>query len=362
MKWYGRFHRDLPWRNTGDPYAIWVSEVMLQQTQVKTVLRYFSKFLNAFPDVRSLSRAELQHVLKEWEGLGYYARARHLHQASKRVIEEHQGQVPADPEDFSKLPGVGPYISAAVLSIAFDMPFAVIDGNVKRVLSRLFLMDMPVNSASSYPVYEATATRLLDPGNPGLFNQAVMELGALICKPKKPNCRICPLESRCKAFLFGKVAVYPKRMMKKKTPLYRIAIGIVVKKGRILITRRQSEGFLGGLWEFPGGKIRTNETPQSACVREIKEEVGLCVEIDRHLTRVKHAYSHFKIEADVFICRHLYGRVYRKSAEDHRWITVDEIDRYPFPGANRKFLPFLKDTLRPYDGKKPISTGRRIKD
>ncbi|MEW5908853.1 MAG: A/G-specific adenine glycosylase [Thermodesulfobacteriota bacterium] len=345
MDWYRNSYRDLPWRKRRDPYAIWISEVMLQQTQVKTVLRYYSKFLNAFPDVWSLSQAKSQAVLKVWEGLGYYARARNLHAAAKQVMEEHSGKIPSDRNGFSRLPGVGKYISAAVLSIAFNHPLAVVDGNVKRVLSRLFRINTPVNSGSCASVFEHHATRLLDEGNPGIFNQAVMELGALICKPKKPDCAKCPLIRCCRAFNDRKTADYPKRIVKQRIPVYSVVFGIIVKDRKFLITRRRPDGFLGGLWEFPGGKILENESPQAACLREVKEEVDLEVKIERNLARIRHAYTHFKIEADVFICRYLSGRVKRRSAEDHRWIALNKIDEYPFPGANRKFIPMLKSVL-----------------
>jgi len=350
LAWYSRHRRDLPWRRSRDPYAIWVSEVMLQQTQVVTVIPYFTRFLAAFPDVASLAEADIRQVLKLWEGMGYYARARNLHRAAGEVCRDHRGRIPEQWDRFHRLPGVGDYIAAAVLSIAFGQPHAVVDGNVKRVLARVFRMTAPVNESRSHRVFQETAGRLLDRGSPGTFNQAVMELGALICTPRSPACPRCPLREACSARAAGEVERLPRRLARKAAPLYRIAVGVVVKKGRVLITQRKSEGLLGGLWEFPGGKIKANETPAQACVREIREEVNLEVAVVSRLAAVKHAYSHFRIQMEVFICRHLGGRVRLSGPVAFAWVTAAGIDCYPLPKANHKFLAALKRELgRPGD-------------
>ncbi len=341
VQWYRVHHRLLPWRKTRDAYRIWVSEVMLQQTQVKTVLAYYTRFLHAFPDIHSLADAPLQDVLKVWEGLGYYARARNLHQAARVVQKRYQGRVPDDRELFIALPGVGKYISAAVLSMAFDQPYPVVDGNVKRLAARLFTVDQAVNASGAYQVFEPYAGALLGQENPGMFNQAMMELGALLCLPRKPLCDECPLTRFCHALKTKQVAQFPKRLKKRAVPHYRVVIGIIFKKNRILITRRKERGLLGGLWEFPGGKVDDGETPEQACVREVKEETGLAVTIDSFLTQIRHAYTHFKITADVFICVHTSGRVRLEKATDFKWVAMGRLDDFPFPGANRKILPSL---------------------
>jgi len=342
MKWYRANHRDLPWRRSNTPYDIWVSEVMLQQTQVKTVLNYYRRFLTKFPNIKRLAAADLQAVLKVWEGMGYYARARNLHRAAKVVVQDHRGRIPDKWEAFNNLPGVGDYIAAAVLSIAFNQPHAVVEGNVKRVLARLHKIHAPVNQTSSYRQFKKAAGKLLDSRQPGIFNQAMMELGALICKPRNPLCNACPLNHLCRAYKTRQVANYPKRQKLKPTPQYRIAVGVVFKNDRVLITRRKTEGLLGGLWEFPGGKIKDGESPQAACIREIKEEVNLSVHIDRHLTKVEHAYTHFKIVMEVFCCNFESGRVYLRGPVAFRWIRLNEYKNYPFPKANHKFIPLLK--------------------
>ncbi|MGD8741242.1 MAG: A/G-specific adenine glycosylase, partial [Desulfobacterales bacterium] len=226
MKWYQTNQRDLPWRRSNTPYHIWVSEAMLQQTQVKTVLNYYRRFLTKFPNIKRLAAADLQAVLKAWEGMGYYARARNLHRAAKAVVQDHGGRIPDQWEAFHNLPGVGDYIAAAVLSIAFNKPHPVVDGNVKRVLARLHKIRAPVNQPGSDKQFKKAAARLLDSRQPGTFNQAMMELGALICKPRNPQCDACPLTHECRAYQTQQVADFPKRQKLKATPQYHIAVGV----------------------------------------------------------------------------------------------------------------------------------------
>ncbi len=349
LDWYDRHRRDYPWRETSDPYAVWVSEVMLQQTQTGRVMEYYRPFLERFPDVAALAAADLVDVLKAWEMLGYYARARNLHAAASQVVREHGGRVPGGYEQFRALPGVGDYTAAAVTSIAGGQERAVVDGNVKRVLARLFLLDTPVNSASSRPLFQQHADALLHRGRPGDFNQALMEFGARICRPRTPRCDDCPVSVYCGAFQTGRQRELPQRVQRSRSPLRKVAVGVVQRRGRILITRRAPTGLLGGLWEFPGGGVRKGETAEEACRREIREETGLEVAVVEKLTRVRHAYSHFRIEMDVFRCRCLSGRVKLDGPVDHRWIRPGEINRFPLPAANHKFLHLL-DVRGPADG------------
>jgi A/G-specific adenine glycosylase len=342
LEWYASNHRKLPWRRTSDPYEIWISEVMLQQTQVTKVLEYYHPFIARFPDVFHLARADEQEVLKYWELLGYYSRARNLHKAARLVVEKFGGVIPQDCHDFRSLPGVGDYIAAAVLSIAYQRPYAVLDGNVKRVMSRLFLLKEPVNDSKAINGFRKKVDLLLAKNKAGQFNQAMMELGAVVCKPHNPSCPECPVKSYCGAFQSGLQNKFPVRIPQKVIPQYRISVGIVFKNNKVLITRRKDEGLLGGLWEFPGGKVTPAENSYQACIREIKEEVNLAVEIKKFFTTIKHAYTHFKIVMDVYICRYKSGRVKLRSAQDFRWINIVEIEKFPFPGANHKFIPKLK--------------------
>ncbi|MDD9302669.1 MAG: A/G-specific adenine glycosylase [Desulfobacter sp.] len=343
MDWYRANSRKLPWRDKVSPYRVWVSEVMLQQTQVKTVIPYYEKFMAAFPDVRDLGSADLEQVLKLWEGLGYYARARNLHKAAGIVNKEMKGIIPDRFDAFLSLPGVGDYIASAVLSIAFGQAHAVVDGNVKRVLARLFCMDTPINANIAHKKFKAEAGRLIFKQDPGSFNQAVMELGALVCTPKNPVCTACPLASACSALKKDRVSFYPVRIKKKKIPTHHISVGIVRKNDLVLITRRKLSGLLGGLWEFPGGHVEKGESPDQACVREIREETGIESRADTFLTRVSHAYTHFKIEMDVFYCDYISGRVCLKGPIDHKWARIKDLNQYPFPKANLKFIPLIAD-------------------
>ena len=342
LKWYDTHHRDLPWRRDLNPYSIWVSEVMLQQTQVKTVVPYYGRFMEAFPTVASLARADLEQVLKLWEGLGYYARARNFHKACQTVTADLKGIIPRDPGGFQALPGVGAYIAAAVLSIAFDLPLAVVDGNVKRVLARIFTMTDPVNHGPSHRKFQAKADLLLDRSCPGTFNQAVMELGALVCSPRNPGCTVCPIGQHCRALESGSVDKFPLRNTTKPVPTVHIAAGVVKKGNKLLITLRKPEGLLGGLWEFPGGKVKTGENASSACVRELAEKTGLRVTVTSHLARVKHAYTHFKIEMDIFICQYISGNVRLNGPVDHRWIFPMKSVNTPFPRRISNSFPSWK--------------------
>lgn len=335
--------RKLPWRENSSPYGVWVSEVMLQQTQVKTVIPYYLKFMATYPAVQDLAQEDLEPILKVWEGLGYYARARNLHKAAQIVVRDMNGQVPDNFTSFLSLPGVGDYIASAVQSIAFGGVHAVVDGNVKRVLARLFCLDTPVNQGNAHKTFKSMATRLLDESDPGNFNQAIMELGALVCTPKSPDCNHCPLAGNCQAFDLDQTEQFPTRIKKKKVPTHHIAVGIVRKNDRVLITKRKLDGLLGGLWEFPGGKVEKKESADAACVREIMEETGIHATTTAFLTRINHAYTHFRIEMDVFYCNYISGRVNLNGPIDHKWVKIKDLSQYPFPRANLKFMPLIVD-------------------
>ena len=341
LSWFKDYQRDMPWRNTDNPYYIWVSEVMLQQTQVKKVVAYYERFIARFPDVQHLAAAPLQDVLKVWEGLGYYARARNLHKAAQVIVSALDGDVPRDYATFRKLPGVGDYSAAAVQSIAFNEPYATVDGNIKRVVARLFLMDAPINDAKSAKRFQQRADALLDASAPGLFNQAMMELGATVCRPQSPTCLVCPVNAFCEAFRTARQDEFPKRRETKPVPEHHIAVGVIYRGDEVLITQRQLDGLLGGLWEFPGGRIVEGETAEAGCVRCIAEVVSLSVSNIKYLTRVRHAFTHFKIVVDVFTCDYQSGEVVLNGPRDAKWIEVGALADYPLPRATHKFLDKL---------------------
>lgn len=347
LKWYRRHRRDLPWRRTRNPYRIFVSEVMLQQTQVSAVIPYYGRFLKAFPTVHALARARKDRLMKLWEGLGYYARARNLQAAAKRIVTDHGGRIPRDPETFSKLPGAGPYTTAAVLSIAFGAAEAAVDGNVKRVVSRLFDIDRPLKPDD--PEIRTRARRLMG-GNAGTYNQAMMELGATLCLPKRPACLLCPVRAHCRAFKAGTVEHRPVVAARKARPHLRVVAGILKKNGDVLIGRRPDRGLLGGLWEFPGGKVRRGETLQKALEREFREELGIDVEAGKPVAKVEHAYTHFTVTLHGLPCTLRRGTPAALVHSAIRWTPPAALGRYAMPEANRKLwreLSGRKITLSP---------------
>ncbi len=359
LQWFTGAQRDLPWRKTRDPYSIWISEVMLQQTQVKTVLKYYSRFLQAFPDVATLAHASQQQVLKIWEGLGYYARARNLHKAAKYMVEHLGARIPATYDELRRIPGIGEYTAAAVASIAFGEPRAAVDGNVRRVLCRIFRFEEDVHSQKARDALQAYADRLLSPDRPGDFNQAMMELGATLCTPRKPKCLLCPVSRFCRARLeLDDPAMLPLKRQTRAVPHYRVAVGIIWDEGYIFIDRRDENGMLGGLWEFPGGKIENGETAQEAVRREIKEELDLDIEVGDFYMEVRHAYSHFKITMYVYHCLYKGGEPRLTAARDWRWVKPEELRFYPFAAATQKVIRRLESEFCKPPERRPAA-GRR---
>lgn len=342
--WFNKNKRTLPWRTTRNFYHIWVSEVMLQQTQVVKVINYYNRFIHTFPNLLSLADADLSAVLKVWEGLGYYARARNIHRAAQIIVSQFEGKIPTDYKTFRNLPGVGDYIAAAALSQALNLPFPVVDGNVRRVLSRVFLIEEPANSSTAKNVFNQIAAGLFEAKEPGDFNQAMMELGAIVCRPKNPLCESCPVREVCAASKTGRQDEFPNSFKKSKIPEYEIAVGIILKQKKMLLVQRRPDGLLGGLWEFPGGKIEANESPTDACFREMKEKVGLKIKQIDFVGNIKHVYSHFKIRVAIFRCLEFSGKIRLNEHKNFRWVTWDEIDQFPMHKANLKIIELLEQS------------------
>ena len=343
LEWYARSKRKLAWRDSGDPYRVWISEIMLQQTRVDQMGPYFERFVERFPTLRDLAEASEEDLLKAWEGLGYYARARNLHRAARRMVEEHGGKIPERYEDLLGLPGVGPYTAAAVSSIAFDQDHPVLDGNVTRLLCRVLRVEEdPRRSAVRARLIEA-GERLLPPGRAGDFNQGMMELGARVCTPKKPACPACPLEDLCRARSeLEDPSLLPVRPRKKEKPHYQVAAGLIWKGRKLLIARRPSGGMLGGLWEFPGGKQEPGESLRECLRREIREELGVEIEVGEHLVSIDHAYTHFRITLHAFEARHRQGRPRAIGCDEWRWVEPERLDEYAFPRTDRKIIERLR--------------------
>jgi len=341
LTWYAQAGRQLPWRNIENPYAIWVSEMMLQQTQVKTVLPYYERWLAQFPTVEALAAADLQTVLKAWEGLGYYARARNLYRAAQRIVSEHNGQIPQDFDAITDLPGIGRTTAGGILSSAYNLPYALLDGNVKRVLARL--VALPVPPAKAMNTLWDVSEHVLDPENPRDFNQAIMDLGATLCTRRQPDCPRCPWQKHCRAYNLNVQTEIP--MTESKAPIPHKHIGVAViwnDQGQVLIDRRKQEGLLGGLWEFPGGKIEVGETVEACIRREIQEELGIDIAVGELLCTVTHTYSHFKVTLNVHHCTHLSGDPQPIECDEVRWVNLDQIEEYPFPKANIQIIDALK--------------------
>ncbi|MFB6274218.1 MAG: A/G-specific adenine glycosylase [Salinibacter sp.] len=343
LDWYDEHKRSMPWRKTNDPYRIWVAEIMLQQTRVDTVRDYYHRFLEAFPTVEALADAERDEVLKHWEGLGFYARARHLHEAAQRVVEVHDGTVPDTMDAIENLKGIGPYTAAAVLSIAYEKPHAVLDGNVTRVLTRVFAVEEDATTSAAQRRLRRLANDLLDADRPGDFNQALMELGALVCTPSTPHCDRCPLQNVCRAHDAGTEEDYPITPESEPVPHHDIAVGLVFDEDdRLLIQRRPDEGLLGGLWEFPGGKQEENESREAACRREVREELGIEMTDVEPFYTLSHAYSHFKITLHAFQGRLADGPPEAQEDQPWRRVAIDALDDYAFPRANRRLIEELE--------------------
>jgi A/G-specific adenine glycosylase len=315
---------------------------MLQQTRVDTVIDYYRRWMKAFPSWEALVAAPQGDVLKCWEGLGYYSRARNLHAAAKIISEEFGGKVPSSVADLKKLPGIGAYTAAAITSLAFNEDAAVVDGNVIRVQSRLFAFGGDTKSAAGKKQMQAWADDLLVRGRAGQFNEAMMELGALVCLPKNPKCPECPLSKNCAANAGGSPDKFPVMKKKKKVP--HITVGAAVttnRKGEVLIAQRKQDDMLGGLWEFPGGKQEPGETIQECIARELKEELGINVEVGDFFMTVKHAYSHFTMTMHVYRAKIVSGRPRPLDCADCKWVTIPNLGKSAYSKADSKVLERL---------------------
>ena len=341
LTWYEGNKRAMPWRANRAPYPVWISEVMLQQTQVRTVIPFFRRFMDRFPSLQALAGANEQQVLKAWEGLGYYARARNLRRTAAAIVTDHAGRFPRTASGLRALPGIGDYTAAAVASICFGEPIPAVDGNVLRVIARLDAIPRDIRRPATRSVIAGRLAAAIAPFPPGDFNQALMELGALVCRPRQPLCDVCPVRSWCKARQRSAVDRFPVKSPRKAIPHFDIVAAIIRKGPRILITRRRADQMLGGLWEFPGGKQEPGEALEATVHREIMEETGLRIEVGPALCSVKHAYSHFRITLHAFLCRYVSGRARKIQNNGVCWVSPTRLGDYPFPAADRRIIERL---------------------
>jgi A/G-specific adenine glycosylase len=339
LSWYGRNQRSLPWRKTRDPYRIWISEIMLQQTQVDTVIPYYHRFLKTFPTVSSLARAPLQNVLKVWENLGYYSRAKNLHAAAKVIVEKFGGRIPDNLEEIKKLPGVGEYTAGAILSIAYGKSLPAVDGNVRRIVCRLFAIRKPMGNTREQKQLHKLASSLIPVKRPGDFNQALMDLGATICKAKNPDCSCCPIGHICQARLHDLQNVLPITKKASTIP-HRQAVAAVIhnSKGMLLFVQRPSSGLLASLWKLPGGFVQDGENAKNSLKRSVKEELGISIRPGKPLTSVDHTYSHFRITLQAYECRLLKGTPKPLACQNWRWSSPTDLKKLPLSKIDRLIL------------------------
>ena len=351
LAWYQVDKRTPPWRDHPDPYAVWVSEIMLQQTRVETVIPYFEKWMRLFPDVRSLANASEQDVLNAWEGLGYYSRARNLHKAARIVAEQHNGDLPRDLDELRKLPGIGRYTLGAIASMAFGMDVSALDGNIKRVYARIFDVTEPVDTPAGEKLLWQLADKNLPKGHAGDYNQALMDLGATICVPKNPRCLICPVMKLCKARQNGTQNARPVVSPKKDIPHYVHAAGVIIQRGKVLLAQRPSTGLLGGMWEFPNGRV--NGDPAKELPNALKTGYRLKIRLKSRaspasqgapplrakgfLGTVQHGYSHFSVTVQVFQCELL--SIAKET--NLKWVSLNKLQEYPMGKIDRQVATMI---------------------
>lgn len=345
--WFKGNQRSLPWRLDQDPYKVWVSEIMLQQTRVETVIPYFHRFLEKFPTVEALANADEGDVLKAWEGLGYYSRARNLQKAVREVHEHYGGVVPDTKKEISKLKGVGPYTAGAILSIAYGVPEPAVDGNVMRVISRLFASFDDISKQATRKKIEAIIEKLIDHAEPSAFNQGLMELGALICTPTSPGCLLCPVQKHCQAFSEGIQSQLPVKAKAAKPKEKKLACAFIKnKEGQVLINQRPSTGLLASLWELPNVELINKKDQEMELQNYLQTEFKINTSVGEEIFRVEHVFSHLKWDVSVFDVELLS---FEKEGVG-LWVMPTEIRTFPFPVSHQKIINHcLKGELDQYE-------------
>jgi A/G-specific adenine glycosylase len=357
LAWWERHGRGgIPWKllprggdpafeQNLDPYGIWIAEVMLQQTQLAVVLPYWRRWMAAFPSVAALAAASLEEVRLQWQGLGYYSRARRLHEAAQLLVDRPW---PRTLEGWMALPGIGRTTAGSILSSAFNLPLPILDGNVKRVLARWTAHPRP--PARDEALFWSWSEALLDPVRPRDTNQALMDLGATVCTPRSPSCDRCPWQLHCAAYAAGDPCRWPVTDASKPLPFQVIGVGVVLNAaGEVLIDQRLEEGLLGGMWEFPGGKQEQGETIATCIARELKEELGIAVTVGAELITVDHAYSHKKLRFVVHLCDWVSGEPQPLASQQVRWVRPAKLGNYAFPAANARIIEALLGRLTSSD-------------
>ena len=342
LEWFDHLQIQLPWRGSRDPYRIWLSEIMLQQTRIAAVEAYYLRFLERFPTIEALAAAPLDEVLKCWEGLGYYTRARNLHRLAQNIVNEQHGQFPATAEALQQLPGIGRYTAAAIASIAFDQGIAVLDGNVMRVLARVTDFAEDITELRSQQQLWQVAESLLPPTRPGDYNQALMDLGRLICVPRRPVCESCPLTSQCLAFAHQTTAKRPVKKPPAPRKDVRIAAAVIRDaEDRLLLVQRPPQGLLGGLWALPGGFCEPEETLTEALQRTLRNDLQIEVSIAQQIASATQNLTHLRMTVRAFACQITAGAPAALGVAAFAWVSLSELDQYTFGKADREIVTAL---------------------
>ena len=337
LNWFSQHKRPLPWRIHGNPYRILVVEVMLQQTQIKTVLPYYERWLKAFPDIQALARAPIDRVLKLWEGLGYYSRARNLHATAQIIVEKFGGRIPSEPKDLQSLPGIGRYTAGAISSIAFGKPTPLVDGNVARVLSRIFNLKKDVTKLETQEHLYELAEKMISKKNPGDFNQALMELGSLVCIPEFPKCPMCPVKNLCTAFKTGNPSKLPVKSNATRIKKIQMVVGILKREQKLLVRKRPDSGIWGGLWELPGTVRTKNQTLEEALRDEFENTLSIPVMVKQKFPPLVHRFTHRLALISPFHLVERNGKQNR-NAPGVRWITSRDLKKLSFPAPHQILL------------------------
>lgn len=342
VRWYEKNARDLPWRRTRDPYKIWISEIMLQQTTVNAVIPYYTRWIKEFPSVNDVAKAPAQKILRLWQGLGYYQRAKNIHKSAKIICRVYGGKIPNNPKLLEKLPGFGAYTVGAVSSIAFDYSSPIIDANVRRVVMRQTALNGRADTSRDTAIL-AFLKKVIPRKDCGTFNQALMELGALICRNRKPLCPACPVLKGCQAFKKGIQEIIPAPQ-KRTVKNIDVAVAVMRSGNAYFIQKRPPKGLLADLWEFPGGKVEKGETPRQALVREIQEELGVRIKVLGHVANLTHSYTQFRVKLHVWFCRPEFPLA---SDKTHRWVCLGDFSKYPMPSGSAKIAGTLRNKTYP---------------
>jgi A/G-specific adenine glycosylase len=346
-KWFGTNARDLPWRREYRPYQVWISEIMLQQTQMERGVAYYRRWMARFPDIRDVARAEEQEILNLWEGLGYYSRARNIRKAAEIIMEKHAGEFPTDHEDILALPGIGPYTAGAICSIAFEQDLVAVDANVERILARLGDLNAPLSASGLRERLRTTARALLPSGQARMFNQALMEFGALVCTPKTPACAGCPLTDVCLARKSGTVSQRPVPAPKKGITPLTMAAAILTRDGKIAVRKRPATGLWPNMWEFPCMNIEPGQDPGREILKEVRRTVGHVPGLTPDLLAViTHVYTRYRVTLHGYVCPLPAEAFFVGDHPDCRWIAPLTLDDHPFSSGHRKLIDRLRRDLR----------------